>query len=198
MNEVSKVIVFLVFVVFFSIIILIIMENNDYFLQYRTAILNNKQYGIQEKFNKSNDALELLAKLHDNMESFVNDLHNKYPNDDRAIRLIKGFKDTKIEEAPDDDGSSFTIDKGEMMGLCLRKKQGERDFHDYNTLLFVIIHELAHVASVSEGHNEEFVKNFKFLLTEAKLLNYYEPVNYQISPITYCGIQVTNNPYFNS
>ena len=180
MNEVSKIIVFLVLVVFFSIIILIIAEKNELFLEYRNSKLNNKTYGIQETFNKSDDAVEILAKLHNEMDNFIKDLYKKYPNDERAQRLIKGFKNTKIEESPDDneETTSFTIDKGKMMSLCLREKQNSRDFHDYNTLQFVIIHELAHIASVSEGHNSEFITNFKFLLQEAKALGYYEPVNY--------------------
>jgi hypothetical protein len=196
MNEVSTVIVFLVLIVFFTLIVLIIAERNELFLEYRNAKLNNKNYGIQETFNKSNDAIEILAKLHDEMENFINDLKIKYPDDDRVKRLVKGFKNTKIEEAPDDDGSSFTIDKGSMMGLCLRHKKGERDFHDYNTLQFVIIHELGHIASISEQHTPEFVANFKWLLKQAYDMGIYEPVNYQINPITYCGVKVTNNPYF--
>ena len=196
MNEVSKVIVFLVIIVFFAILIFIIIEKNEMFLEYRQSKLNNKKYGIQEKFNESDEAVELLAKLHNYMEKFVVDLSNKIPNDERVKRLVKGFKNTKIEEAPDDDGSSYTINKGEMMGICLRHKKDNRSFHDYNTLLFVIIHEMAHIASVSEGHNNEFIINFKWLLQEANSLGYYEPVNYQKSPITYCGVKVTNNPYY--
>lgn len=199
MNEVSKIIVFLVLVVFFSIIILIIAEKNELFLEYRNSKLNNKTYGIQETFNKSDDAVEILAKLHNEMDNFIKDLYKKYPNDERAQRLIKGFKNTKIEESPDDneETTSFTIDKGKMMSLCLREKQNSRDFHDYNTLQFVIIHELAHIASVSEGHNSEFITNFKFLLQEAKALGYYEPVNYSKQNKMYCGtINITNNPYF--
>ena len=196
MNEVSTVIVFLILIVFFSLIILIILENNELFLEYRSSKLNNKQYGIQEEFNKSDEAVEILAKLHDQMEDLVKDLHKNYPNDDRVIRLVKGFKKAKIEEAPNDDGSSYTINKGELVAICLRHKKNDHPFHDYNTLLFVIIHEMSHIASISEGHNSEFITNFKWLLKEANKFGYYEPVNYQKSPMTYCGVKVTNNPYF--
>ena len=82
------------------------------------------------------------------------------------------------------------------MALCLRHKKGDHPFHDYNTLQYVMIHELAHIASVSEGHNQEFINNFRFLLRQAKSLGYYEPVNYSHTPIYYCGIKVTNNPFY--
>jgi hypothetical protein len=196
MNEVSTVIVFIIFVLFFTIIISIINEHSELFLEYRVATHNNKTYGIQEEFNESHKALELLAKLHEEMDKFVHDLSKIYPNDERIHRLVQGMKSIKIEEAPNDDGSSYTINKGELMALCLREKKGNHPFHDYNTLQFVMIHEMAHITSVSEGHNQEFINNFKFLLREANTLGYYEPVNYSKSPVNYCGIKVTNNPFY--
>ena len=196
MDEISKVIVFLVLLLFFTLITLIILENNELFIEYRNSKLNNKKYGIQEEFNKSDEAVELLAKLHNHMSDFVTDLQKKIPSDERVARLVKGFRRAEIEEAPNDDGSSYTINKGDLVAICLRHKKDDHPFHDYNTLLFVIIHEMAHIASISEGHNSEFITNFKWLLQQAKDLGYYEPVNYNKSPMTYCGVKVTNNPYF--
>jgi len=196
MDEISKVIVFLVLLLFFTLITLIILENNELFIEYRNSKLNNKKYGIQEEFNKSDEAVELLAKLHNHMSDFVTDLQKKIPSDERVARLVKGFRRAEIEEAPNDDGSSYTINKGDLVAICLRHKKDGHPFHDYNTLLFVIIHEMAHIASISEGHNSEFITNFKWLLQQAKDLGYYEPVNYNKSPMTYCGVKVTNNPYF--
>ena len=196
MNEVSKVIVFITFIILVSLITLMIVEQSELFLEYRVSKTNNKTYGIQETFNESSKALELLSKLHNEMNKLVKALHKIHPTDERVIRLVKGIENMKIEEAPNDDGSSYTINKGELMALCLRHKKGDHPFHEYNTLQFVMIHELAHIASVSEGHNQEFINNFRFLLRQAKSLGFYEPVNYSHNPIHYCGIKVTNNPYF--
>ena len=196
MNEISTIIVFIVLVLFFALTTLIILENNELFIEYRNSKHNKKKYGIQEEFSKSDEAVEILANLHDNMNNFITDLQKKLPNDERVVRLAKGFRRAEIEEAPNDDGSSYTINKGDLVALCLRHKKNDHPFHDNNTLLFVIIHEMSHIASISEGHNSEFVTNFKWLLNEAKLLGYYEPVDYRQSPMTYCGVKVTNNPYF--
>jgi hypothetical protein len=197
MNEISKVIVFVVIITLLAILLLIILERNELFLEYKTSKNNNKKYGIQEVFKDNDKAVEMLAKIHDHMAKFVRDLEKKLPEDDRVKRLVKGFNRVEIEEAPNEDNStSYTINKGDLMALCLRHKKEEHPFHDFNTLLFVTIHEMAHIASVSEGHGEEFIKNFKFLLTEAKALGYYDPVDYRNNPITYCGLAVTNNPYF--
>ena len=77
MNEVSKVIVFIIFTLFFTIIISIIIEHSELFLEYRVSKKNNKSYGVQEFFNESHKALELLAVLHDEMNKFVIDLKKK-------------------------------------------------------------------------------------------------------------------------
>jgi len=201
MHEISKLLCFLIILLFFVILIGSIYQYQyaDLFLEYR-AYNNGRKYGIQEKLENSNGAVLLIGKLHDTMEMFVKKLDKKYPDDARINRLVKGFKNVKIEETteePGDDNTSFTINKGELMSLCLRDVSPGRPFHDYNTLMFVVIHELAHIASITEGHNVEFVINFKFLLKEAVKMGYYHPIDYSKSPFLYCGkVKVTNNPYY--
>lgn len=206
MQEISKFLLFLVILNLFIIGFSILYNINigELFIEYHNR--NGFTYGIQEVFHDSDEALEILAKLHINMNAFVNELVQKLPNDERVIRLKKGFKNVKIEETyekAEDDNTSYTINKGELMSLCLRKNDSKtnnntkRPFHDYNSLCFVVIHEMAHIASVSEGHNTEFIENFKFLLQEAVTMKYYTPVDYSKNPFLYCGkIKVTNNPYY--
>jgi hypothetical protein len=201
MYEISKFILFIIIIVFFVLILSILYKYHllELFLEYRNSS-NGKRYGIQEKLKDSPTALELLSKIDNNMTAFVSKLHTKYPNDPRVQRLVKGYKHVKMEETteePGDDNTSFTINKGELVSICLREDKHNRPFHDYNTLCFVVIHELAHIASVSEGHNLEFIDNFKFLLKEAVSMGYYSPVDYSKNPFMYCGkVKVTNNPYY--
>ena len=62
--------------------------------------------------------------------------------------------------------------------------------------MYVAIHELSHVMTVSIGHNDEFWQNFKFLIIEAKQINIYNPVDYKKQPARYCGTNITDNPYY--
>tara|TARA_B100000131_G_C17807721_1_gene488361 strand:- start:88 stop:609 length:522 start_codon:yes stop_codon:yes gene_type:complete len=165
-------------------------------LEIQISSLNGKKYGIQEMLPNANESVNLLAKLDIFIDKLMNHLNNKYTDNERVNRLTHRLIDTKIEESPDKPGtSSYTINKGELMALCIRKKDENRDFHDYQTLLFVVIHELAHVASLTKGHNAEFLKNFKWLLAEAEESGLYYPEDYSSNPITYCGVKVTNNPH---
>ena len=65
---------------------------------------------------------------------------------------------------------------------------------DLNTLMFVSLHEMGHLITVSIGHENEFWKNFQFLLKHANSLGLYEPVDYSKKPQPYCGMTLTDNP----
>ena len=62
--------------------------------------------------------------------------------------------------------------------------------------MFVATHELAHVATKSIGHTEEFWNNFKFLLKEADKINVYKPEDYKKNSRRYCGTDIVDNPYY--
>jgi len=77
-----------------------------------------------------------------------------------------------------------------------KKKNGEGGLIDSNTLMFVAIHELSHIATQSIGHTKEFWENFKFLLKESEKINIYNPIDYKKKPEEYCGISIKDNPYY--
>jgi predicted metal-dependent hydrolase len=59
-------------------------------------------------------------------------------------------------------------------------------------MMFVAIHELAHIASNGIGHDKEFYENFKWLLEEANQIGIYKRENFNDKPQMYCGINITN------
>ena len=167
-------------------------------LENRYSNVSKKSYYIREELPNSDETADVIGKLELFIDKFVAYLDSKAPNDKRVKRLKDRLYDVKIEESPMEEGvSSYTINKGELISMCVRHKKKNKNFHDYQTLLFVLIHELAHVASISKGHNREFMTNFKFLLEHAVESKMYYAQDYSNSPITYCGVKVTNNPYYN-
>jgi predicted metal-dependent hydrolase len=64
--------------------------------------------------------------------------------------------------------------------------------------MFVAIHEMAHITTVSIGHNKEFWDNFKFMLENATELGIYDPVDYAKKPQEYCGMKIHDNPYYDA
>ena len=80
--------------------------------------------------------------------------------------------------------SAFTEDKA-VITLCL-VKPGTKEYYDMNTIMYVALHELAHVVSKTHGHGDEFEKNFSRLIREAAAKGVYDPR--KPIPDTYCGI----------
>jgi hypothetical protein len=187
---------------FLIILILILLVfskciNNETFEVVKTG-KNGKEYTVQEYPNVQ-EAANILAQLDNNITIFLQGLKKDFPNDERIKRMSANLKNTIIEEGPHKDGeTAYTINKGELVKICLRKKMKDKPFHTLNTLMFVVIHELAHIISISIGHNEEFMNNFRFLLREAPKYDIdYEPIDYSKNNMNYCGVEVTHNPYYN-
>jgi predicted metal-dependent hydrolase len=105
------------------------------------------------------------------------------------------YKNKITESPPNNKHTSYTINKGENIYMCVREK--DLSLSDHNTLMFVALHELAHVITDSIGHTPEFWNNFRFLLKAAIKKGYYRYVNYKKTPTAYCGTYITNNPLSN-
>ena len=117
---------------------------------------------------------------------------NHYPNKEIADRVYKRFKNTIINETPpNDSGAAYTVNKGPI-NICIQKKDGK--FHDLNDAIFVILHELAHVMSVSYGHGEEFQENFDYIVKYAVKLGVWKDENYENNATDYCGVEITSSP----
>jgi hypothetical protein len=145
-------------------------------------------------------AADLLARVTEKCKKLVKYTYEKYPNKDNVIRLNEGFNPQKIMETlPTSEHTAYSENKGEKLAFCLNKKKTDNnDLIDENTLLFVAVHELSHIATKSIGHKTEFWENFKFLLTEAQEAGLYSPKDYKSAPQEYCGMKISDNPYYDA
>lgn len=115
------------------------------------------------------------------------------------------FKSSTVYENPpakivsSEMETSYTINKGERMYLCVRNFHDHREFIDSNTIMFVLLHEISHIGTYeSWGHGERFWQVFKFILQEASKMGIYTPIDYKANPIVYCGMNVDYSPLFNA
>ena len=150
--------------------------------------------------NKLELAADKLAEVNKNLKSIVKYCCEKFPDNELVIRMKKGYNPKKIMETlPTSEYTAYSENKGEKLAFCLdTKKNSQGKLIDLNTLTYVAIHELSHISTLSIGHTPEFWKNFKFLLNVAKDINVYEPIDYKNNPQQYCGMTISDNPYFDS
>lgn len=158
--------------------------------------VDGNKYCVRER-EKLELAADRLANVNVRMKKVVEHCGSSYKNQDNVKRLVKGYNPKKIYETlPTSKYTAYSENKGEKLAFCLDTEKTKGTLIDMNTLTFVALHELAHVATLSVGHTEEFWNNFKFLLQEAKKIGIYDPVNYKKEPTRYCGMNIDDNPYY--
>lgn len=159
---------------------------------YVRSSIDNRLYHVRDLDDK-HIAADVLCVIRSNLIILVDSLYNKYRKDENVIRLKQRFNPNNIKEANSDKRfTSFTSNKGEKIVMCIRSRHTSTydKIHEQNLLMKVALHELAHVMSKSiskEKHNEEFYKNYDFIIKEATLLGIYEEDSRNKE---YCGITV--------
>ncbi len=176
-----------------------IYRDSDIFqLKCIISTVDGEKYCVRER-NNVQTASDLLAKITEKMKKLVEYLDKKYPKDKENVRrLVSKFNPKKIVETlPTSEYTAYSENKGKKIAFCLNKqKENNNNLIDENTLMFVALHEMAHVASKSIGHNTEFWDNFTFLIGEAEEFQLYTPIDYSKKNAEYCGMTITSSPYF--
>lgn len=174
-------------------------QDSDYFqLKCVISSENQKTYCVRER-TKVAEASDLLAKVSDKLEKLVQHMQADAPNDPMVQRIVQKFDANKIKEIlPTSEYTAYSENKGEKLALCLNETKENPDSRliNENTLMYVAMHELTHVGCVSVGHGDEFWTNFKRIIEFAVKHNLYTAVDYKKKNELYCGMNLTDNPYF--
>jgi len=191
--------IFIYVIIGFIIVVCIsnILNSDALNLKCIISEVDGNKYCVRDR-GKLKEAANLLATVTNRCIKLVNYLHEKFPDDERCIRLYKNFKPDRIMETlPTSSLKAYSENKGTKIAFCLNKKEdNNEELIDVNTLTFVALHELSHLMTTSIGHNRDFWLNFKFILSQAIAIRIYTPVNYKSKPTDYCGMNITDNPYY--
>jgi hypothetical protein len=176
------------------------------------------RYRVHLAHADSDGAAETLAELNRRAITLMRHLRGKYlngpsagrfPARSRATKRLLGLynPDNLAENSPQDPrgDTSYTLDKGAILAICLREKDPSRrgdprahDIHDIETLTYVTLHELTHIAIKEHDHPPLFWRAFKFVLEEAAEAGILQAVDYGRDPVVYCGVDIDYNPAFDS
>jgi len=187
-----------VFIGFVLILCLKIYSESEFYnLKCIISSVDGNRYCVRERPNEKK-AADLLAQVTEKCKDMVAYMKKTHSQDLRVQRLISGFNPKKISETlPTSELTAYSENKGEKVAFCLNKRKEDNTvLIDMNTLTFVALHELTHIMTKSVGHKQEFWQNFKFLLENAKEAGIYQPVDYKNNPEPYCGMTITDNPYY--
>ena len=138
-------ILFLVILCFFLLTWILINQTKDYYSQYNKKLLAIKS-NIIEKFETNLDK--------DNIKETYSDINPSISDILGAINSIT------LHEGDD----TYTINKAKTY-VCLTDENG--DYYNDHTLIYVILHEMAHVLCDEIGHTDKFHKIFDNILDKA-------------------------------
>lgn len=184
-------------ILFVLVMCIKIYSDSDTFnLKCIISNVDGNKYCVRER-SKLNMAADKLANVTGKLKRLVAQVKKDFPDRTNIKRLAEGFNPQKVSETlPTSEYTAFSENKGEKLAFCLDTEKNGGKLIDENTLVFVGIHEISHIATESVGHTNEFWTNFKFLLEQAAKMKIYTPVDYKKEPQKYCGMTITDNPFF--
>jgi len=178
-----------------------IVKSNDILLKHLEKKYLNSEFTGGMDPNKMN-RIDVIP-----MSGVYSESELKYPDreelQERIQQLLDKYHTESIYEISPlnkSGATSYSENKGQRLVFCLRKKtpnsNGVYELHDINIMIFVSLHELAHIMNDKWGHRTDFWQLFKFLLENAVEVGIYKPVNYVLSPINYCGLNINYCPLY--
>ena len=183
------------FIVFFLTILVMFLiaqtinENKDVFGV--VSKIDNREY-IVRKLPDAQESADKLAVLNKNMIRLLDHIKD---DDKQGVKyLVKRYNPDQLSEtAPGAKYTSYSVNKGESIAMCLREPNNS--YIDMNTVNFVIIHELSHVMTPEVGHTPLFWRNMGYLLRKASEIGIYKFYDYGEKPIPYCGVTIDSTPF---
>lgn len=162
------------------------------------AEFDGQIYMVQEHKDK-NKAVDLLIKLKDDLGIVAQKSldrakqENNKPYIEYITIITKKLNTVFIREVEKDSPyTSYSVNKGEELVFCLRNKE-TFEFYDYNKILYVAVHEIAHIGCPEVGHTKLFFELNRYLLETAQQIGLYSYNDYNTIPEEYCGIQIYTN-----
>jgi len=156
------------------------------------------EYAMQNLPNKE-EAVKLMATIRTNLTKLRDSYANEpaLMNDPPVARFVARYQpDVFSENDMSSSDTSYSENKGQRIVVCLRDKTKPPEYPliDINTVMFVMLHEMAHLMTETIGHTPEFWENFKRILHDAVKIGIYTPVNYSHTPTPYCGMTISATP----
>ena len=186
-------------IIFLVIIVCVLLYYKDY--EFRDLVLvkseyNGKEYQVQDTPDKQRSA-NLLSKIEEKIWYLVDRIDDDKDEEyHKYIRnIIKKRNDIEVMEVPlDTKNTSFTLNKNKLV-FCLKSRgsRGWGDYHDINLIMYVVLHEISHIACPEDGHTRLFAKIFNYIAQKGVEYGVYEKIDFASNPKVYCGMELNTS-----
>lgn len=155
------------------------------------ADATGKWYYVRNMAAKQ-DVADRLALMELRIVEFLAEAQARAPGDPRLANIAERWNGT-LAETPDRKDIAYAVAK-DSIHVCIRTKADPAVLESVNTCMFVLLHELAHIASDGWGHKPEFWANMRFLLELAEATGHYTYEDFEAVETTYCGRRLASSP----
>lgn len=173
-------------------------KQGSYEMASVTSSVDGQKYLVRNLPDKQ-DAANRLAHTRGKLLRLMRDLKQTHPDKPLVQQMLRNFDADPSrfsESTPDASYTSYSVNKGEKVYMCLRQRNEREELVDENIIMFVALHELAHIGTSEVGHTRLFWNNFAWLLKRAEELQVYEYTDFAAHPVEYCGIRITDHPTY--
>ena len=186
------------------ILIILISIIFIYFKSYKTDLvyvesdIDDNNYLVRNTEDKQK-AANMLARIKKNIFSLTDYLYSKKDIDYKEYKpyidqLHERIQSVTINESDDSSiYTSYSVNKGEQIVFCLRSKHEKDQLHSLNLVMYVTLHEMAHIACPEYGHTDLFKKIFAFLTKVSTEKGIYKKLDFDKNPQEYCGLMITDS-----
>ena len=166
---------------------------------YVISDIDNQKYLVRSMPDKQ-IASNMLATIKRSMNKLTDFLHQnindpKYKDYKPYIEQLstKIYGAIIMESSENSVYTSYSVNKGEEIIFCLRSRSNKNVLHSINLMMYVVLHEMSHVACPEYGHTDLFKKIFAFFAKTAIELNIYKKIDFNKEPTEYCGLMITDS-----
>ena len=171
--------------------------------QYPSIVIKSsvdgKDYTVRDLPDKQ-EAADMMARIRIKLSNLKIHIESKFPDKPQAKQLVRNFEAEPsrfFESTPDSELTSYSVNKGEAVHLCLRQREGkDESLVKEDVIMFVAIHEMSHMITKTIGHGPDFWNNFGWLLKEAESIGLYKAYDFKAHPVKYCGMSITDQPTY--
>ena len=174
------------------------LKQSNYDMAHVESTVDNQKYIVRNLPDKQ-EAADRFARVRGKLLRLMRDLKQsdgKKPFVEQMIHNFDADPSRFSESTPDANYTSYSVNKGEKVYLCLRQRNEREELVDENIITFVALHEMAHIGTVDIGHTPLFWNNFGWLLKRAEDMQIYKYTDFAAHPVEYCGIRITDQPTY--
>ena len=174
------------------------LKQGNYDMAHVQSTVDGQKYVVRNLPDKQ-EAADRLARTRAKLLRLMRDLKqsdSKKPFVEQMLHNFDADPSRFSESTPDASYTSYSVNKGEKVFMCLRQRNEKEELVDENIITFVALHEMAHIGTVDVGHTPLFWNNFGWLLKRAEEIKIYEFTDFAAHPVEYCGIRITDQPTY--